>query len=158
MLLKIIHSFKIQNEDKKTSRQRIRADPSLPDIPKFGEHVYFKQAKTVKIPKDESKWRSGIWLGFVDNSNEHIIGTPKGALKCRAIRRHDATEQFDAMLPTNIKESGEVISEDGKVEGYSEENGNQEERFNPGIDPEEDGTSKRPRLKKKKRRQKEKGR
>jgi len=29
----------------RTSRQRIRADPSLPDIPNIGEHIYFKPAK-----------------------------------------------------------------------------------------------------------------
>ena len=50
------------------------------------------------IPKNEPKWRSGIWLGFVDNSNEHLIGTEKGILKCRSIRRHDKSEQFDALM------------------------------------------------------------
>ena len=66
-----------------SARQRIRADPSLPDIPKFGEHIYFKPAKTVKIPKDEAKWRTGIWLGFTNHTNEHIIGTQKGAFYVR---------------------------------------------------------------------------
>ena len=70
----IIHTFKIHKEDKRTSRQRIRADPSLPDIPKFGENVHFKPAKTVIVAKDEPKWRSGIWLGFIDHTNEHKIG------------------------------------------------------------------------------------
>ena len=31
----IIHTFKIQKEDKRSSRQRIRSDPSLPDIQTF---------------------------------------------------------------------------------------------------------------------------
>ena len=127
-------------------------------MPKFGEHVYFEPAKTVKIPKEEGRWRSGIWMGFVDSSNENIIGTSKGVLKCRSIRRHDRTEQFDAVMiesikgtprqpvlgeeslqiPTNIEESGEIINENSEIEGYAEENQNVEERFNPGIDPEED--------------------
>ena len=154
----IIHSFKIHNEDKRTSRQRIRADPSLPDIPKFAEKVHFKPAKTVILSKDEARWRSGIWLGFIDNTNEHLIGTQKGVLKCRAIKRNDASEQFDATsieqltgtpwkpvpgrnslkVPTNIEENGTVIDESGNVDGYAEENSNTEERFNPGIDVDED--------------------
>ena len=40
----VIHSSKIHSEDKRTSRQRVRADPYLPDIPNFGENVYFKPA------------------------------------------------------------------------------------------------------------------
>ena len=68
------------------SRQRIRADPTIPDIPKFAEHIYFKPAKTVSISKDEPRWRTGIWLGFIDHTNEHLIGTTKGVIKCRAIR------------------------------------------------------------------------
>ena len=56
----VIHTFKVHKEDKRTSRQRIRANPSLPEIPKFGEHIYFKPAKTVSIPKDEARWRSGM--------------------------------------------------------------------------------------------------
>ena len=41
-------------------------------------------------------------------------------------------------IPTNIKEDGRIIDETGNVEGHAEENENIEERFNPGIDPEED--------------------
>ena len=96
--------------------------------------------------------------GFTDHTNEHLIGTPKGVLKCRAIRRHDQSEQFNALMiegmvgtpwkpvpgrnsmniPTNIEENGTVIDESGNIDGYAEENENLEERFNPGIDAEED--------------------
>ena len=154
----VIHTFKIHLEDQRTSRQRIRANPSVPEIPKFAENVYFKPAKTVAIPKEEPRWRNGLWLGFIDHTNEHLIGTSRGVLKCRAIRRHDASEQFDAKMvedlrgtpwrpvpgrdslkvPTNIEENGNVIDDTGEIEGYAEENENLEERFNPGIDKEQD--------------------
>ena len=110
------------------------------------------------ITKDEPRWRSGIWLGFIDHTNEHIIGTRKGTIKCRAIRRNDASDQFNAKMieemkgtpwrpvpgrdslriPTDIKEDGTVVDENGKEDGYAEENENMEERFNPGIDVEQD--------------------
>ena len=110
------------------------------------------------ITKDEPRWRSGIWLGFIDHTNEHIIGTRKGVVKCRAIRRNDASDQFNAKMieemkgtprrpvpgrdslkiPTNICENGAILDENGKQDGYAEENENLEERFNPGIDVEQD--------------------
>ena len=40
-------------------------------------------------------------------------------------------------IPTNIEENGTVVDE-GKEDGYAEENENLEERFNPGIDVEQD--------------------
>ena len=43
------------------------------------------------IPKDKSKWRDGIWIEFIDHINEHMIGTEKGIVKCRALRRKDET-------------------------------------------------------------------
>ena len=137
----VIHTFKIHKEDQRSSRQRIRADPSVPEIPKFGESIMFKPAKTVAIQKDQSRWRTGIWLGFIDDTNEHIIGTNRGTLKCRAIRRYDTTGQFNIIeieemrgspwepipgrntlrIPTNIEETGEVVNDEGEADGYTEE-------------------------------------
>ena len=87
-----------------------------------------------------------------------MIGTPKGIIKCRAIRHHDASEQFNSQMgeeikgtpwrpvpgrnslkiPTNIEEDGTIVDDTGEAEGYSEENENLEERFNPGIDKDQD--------------------
>ena len=36
----VIHTFKVHKEDKRTSRQRIRADPSIPDIPKSVSYTH----------------------------------------------------------------------------------------------------------------------
>ena len=41
-------------------------------------------------------------------------------------------------IPTNIHEDGTILDESGKEDGYVEENANLEERFNPGIDVEQD--------------------
>ena len=53
--VQITHTFKIHKEDQRSSRQRIRADPLIPEIPEFGEHVNFKPAKTVMLAK-EARW------------------------------------------------------------------------------------------------------
>ena len=80
-------------------------------------------------------------MGFIDDTNEHIIGTSKGTMKCGAIRRFDSTDQFDAMAinemrgtpwepipgrstikrPTSIEESGEIVDENGDFDGHAEE-------------------------------------
>ena len=77
---------------------------------------------------------------------------------CRSIKRYDASDQFDASLidelrgtpwqpvpgreslkiPTNIETNGQVINDDGDVDGYVEEDQNTEERFNTGVDETQD--------------------
>ena len=67
---------------------------------------------------------------------EHI-----GTLKCWAIKRKDETEQFNVeeinkivgspwepvpgrnnmRIPTNIEESGEILNDEGEIEGHAEE-------------------------------------
>ena len=109
------------------------------------------------IYKNESRWRTGIWLGFIDHTNEHIIGTRRGTLMCRAIRRFDATSQCDIIdieemqgspwepipgrntlrIPTNIEESGEAVNDEGETDGYAEEH-KTEEIFQPTIDADQD--------------------
>ena len=98
-----IYTFKVHKADKRTSRDRIRANATVPEIPKFAEAIYFKPAKTVAIAKDDPKFRVGIWLGFIDHTNEHLIGTTKGVIKCRAIRRKDETEQFSMIDIESMK-------------------------------------------------------
>ena len=42
--------------------------------------------KTVKPENDvEQRWEYGIWLGTIEHTSEHIIGTKDGVIKCRAI-------------------------------------------------------------------------
>ena len=64
--------------------------PSLISFP----YLLHSSEKTVTLSKDEPKWKIGIWVGFIDHSNEHIVATSRGIIKCRAIKRKDITEQF----------------------------------------------------------------
>ena len=89
-----IHAFKTCKVDGRTARQRICADATLPEIPKFAERILFKPAKSATLTKDEPKWREGICSGFIDSTNDYLIGTPRGIMKCKAIRRFDETGQW----------------------------------------------------------------
>ena len=75
-----------------------------------------------------------IWLGFIDHTNEHSVGTKMGTIKGRAIRRKDSTEQFSMIqieeitgtpwqpvpgkeslrIPTNIEYDGTIVNEEGE--------------------------------------------
>ena len=102
-----------------------------------------------------------IWnmVGFIDHTNEHLIGTNKGIIKCRAIRRQDETSQFDIniindingtpwrpvlgrdglKIPTNIEEDGTTVDENGDMEGHVEEDETKnEERFHMKPDMSQD--------------------
>ena len=105
----------------------------------FGECVYFKPAKTVCIFKDEPKWCEGIYIGFIDVSNESVIGTSRGVMTCRAIRRKDETDRFDnemihgmkgfpwqpvpgrvgLRIPTHTEDNGAIIDDEGEVDDSS---------------------------------------
>ena len=65
-----IHTFKEYKTDGKTSRERIRGNPTAPEVCNFGESVLYKPSKTNVIAKAEPKWYYGIWLGFIDETNE----------------------------------------------------------------------------------------
>ena len=62
----------------------------------FGEKVFYKPAKTVEINKSEAKWRYGIWLGVIEHTSEHIVGTADGVIKCRAVAPLPEDNQYDA--------------------------------------------------------------
>ena len=45
----------------------------------------------------------GIWLGRAEDSDEHLVGTPRGVYRCRTVRRHVPDKQWDAELFLSIK-------------------------------------------------------
>ena len=75
----------------------------MPTIVELGETIYWKPAKTVILDKDIEKWRSGVWLGFIEESNENLIGTPNGIIKCYSIRRLDEVGNFDSEEIKNMR-------------------------------------------------------
>ena len=43
--------------------------------------------KTAHLTKLDDRWRTTIWLGKSDRSDEHIIGSETGAVLARPVRR-----------------------------------------------------------------------
>ena len=60
-----------------------------------GETVQYRDAKpSANMNKARSPWKSGVWLGKTDKSDENIIGTPMGIDFARTVRRRPKHEQF----------------------------------------------------------------
>ena len=89
--------------DGKTARQRTRGRSSMASGVAFGEQVLYKPMKTVKIPKSEARWLRGTWIGIIDHTNEHIIGTSEGVVKCRAIHPRERALRWDVEAMANVK-------------------------------------------------------
>ena len=53
----------------------------------FGEAIWYKLPKTADLTKLDDRWRTAIWLGKSDRSDEHIIGLETGAVLARSVRR-----------------------------------------------------------------------
>ena len=52
------------------------------------------EAPSTETSKVESKLRDGIWLGIVDRTEEAIIGTEHGIVKCRTVKRRPEGQQW----------------------------------------------------------------
>ena len=53
----------------------------------IGEAIWYKLPKTADLTKLDDHWRTAIWLGKSDRSDEHIIGLEPGAVRARSVRR-----------------------------------------------------------------------
>ena len=51
-----------------------------------GEAVAYRQTGAL-VNKLETAWLEGVWLGHGSKTDEHMIGTPNGMVRSRALRR-----------------------------------------------------------------------
>ena len=61
---------------------------------------HFPQKHSKKM---ESDWHLGIWVGRTSNSNEHILPTQEGVLRCRSVRRLELAERYNKKIMENAK-------------------------------------------------------
>ena len=73
--------------DGRTGYSRLKGRECTAGKSIFGEAIWCKLPKTADLTKLDDRWRTAIWLGKLDRSDEHIIGLETGAVLARSVRR-----------------------------------------------------------------------
>ena len=81
-------------DDGKTPYERIRQERCEVPLVPFGELVMYLPMKTATSSKGEPATKPGAWLGIIERTEESIIGTYNGVVKCRTINRMADGEQW----------------------------------------------------------------
>ena len=71
--------------DGRTGYSRLKGREYTSGIAVFGEAIWYKLPKTADLTKLDGRWRTAIWLGKSDRSDEHIIGLENGAVLARSV-------------------------------------------------------------------------
>ena len=73
--------------DGRTGYSRLKGREYTSGIAIFGEAIWYKLPKTANLTKLDDRWRTAIWLGKSDRSDEQIIGLENGVVLTRSVRR-----------------------------------------------------------------------
>ena len=81
--------------DGRTPFQYLLGTPCVSLLCMFGESVFALISDLeVRAAKLTNRWISGCWWGRDASSDEHLVGTKHGLLKCRSVRRKPPGEQW----------------------------------------------------------------
>ena len=101
--------------DGRTRYPRLKGREYTAGIAIFGEAIWYKLPKTADLTKLDDRWRTAIWLGKSDRSDEDIIGVDTGAVLARSVRRkvegkrcNEKALTMDTGTPWNPR-PGEVV-------------------------------------------------
>ena len=85
----------------KPAFQELKGVAYTSDLVPFGETVagHFPQKHCKKM---ESDWHLGIWGGRT-NSNEHLLLTQEGVLRCRSVRRLELAGRYNKKIMENAE-------------------------------------------------------
>ena len=80
--------------DGRTPFQYLLGTPYVSPLCMFGESVFaLIPDHEVRAAKLTNRWISGCWWGRDASSDEHLVGTKHGLLKCRSVRRKPAGQE-----------------------------------------------------------------
>ena len=82
-------------DDGKTPYERIRQETCKVPLVPFGEAIMYLPMKTAKASKGTPARKPGIWLGVIERTEETIVGTENGVVKCRTVSRMAEGEQWN---------------------------------------------------------------
>ena len=73
--------------DGRTGYSRLKGREYTSGIAIFGEAIWYKLPKTADLTNLDDRWRTAVWLGKSDRSDEIITGLETGAVLARSVRR-----------------------------------------------------------------------
>ena len=85
-------------DDGRTPFQRIRNETCMTPLVPFGETVMYLFLQTAKSSKGEPAKKPGVSLGTIERTEEIIIGTKFGVVKCRIVNRLTTNERWDRTM------------------------------------------------------------
>ena len=78
-------------DDGRSPYARVKGKPYDSKVIEFGEVVMYHMESRMHS-KLEDRWDSGVYLGRKDSTDEAIIGTLRGIVTARAVRRRPKEE------------------------------------------------------------------
>ena len=83
----------------------------------FGESVFYLPLKIVKRDKGDVAQRPGIWLGVIARTQETLIGTDVGVVKCRTVTRLPDNERWNVQTSVTYERHtlGTCARQDGST-------------------------------------------
>ena len=89
--------FHKRQDSTTTAYEKIRHMSYQSPILLVGEAVACRRPGAL-VNKLESAWLEGIWLGRDSKTDEHLIGTPNGMVRSRALKRRVERRRWDVTL------------------------------------------------------------
>ena len=98
-------------KDKETAYERIRGKACNRPACQVSESVLYMPFDSPQTDenKSEARMREGIWLGANERTEETIIGTNVGVVKCRTIQRKPEGSQWNAAQLMETKGSAQQL-------------------------------------------------
>ena len=93
----LLNRYAIHNDGKTSYFRRWNKEHKTP-LCEFGETIQYMVAHHKKMPKLESRFYKGIWLGKDTMTSESIIGISGKIIRTRTIRRQVEPEKYDRQL------------------------------------------------------------
>ena len=93
----LLNRYAIHNDGKTSYFRRWNKEHKTP-LCEFGETIQYMVAHHKKMPKLESRFYKGIWLGKDTMTSESIVGIAGKIIRTRTIRRQVEPEKYDRQL------------------------------------------------------------
>ena len=82
-----------KGRDGMTAYRRLKGREFQKAIVEFGECIWYLKTKDGSRGKLDPRWDTGVFLGVREESNEVVVGTNEGVIKCRTFRRKGSQEE-----------------------------------------------------------------